>query len=198
MMDAGVFLVTWVVMMIAMMFPSIAPVVVAHASVARSRGDGSLPTAAFVAGYLAVWIAVGLVPSAVIQLLSSSFAAPIAGALPRLGGGVILLAGVYQLTPLKNVCLKACRSPLGFVLTHDFGGGAVSAVRAGVSHGLYCLGCCWALMAVLAVLGLMNVAWMAAFAILFFLEKHWRSGVPLSQAVGLACVGGGLVVLFVA
>src|SRR5579864_5742371 len=90
-----------------------------------------------------------------------------------------LLAGVYQLTPLKNVCLKACRSPLGFVLTHDFGGGVVSAARAGVSNGLYCLGCCWALMAVLAVLGLMNVAWMAAFAAVFFLEKNWRSGVQL-------------------
>lgn len=198
MMDAGLFLVTWVVMMVAMMFPSVAPVVLAFTSVARSRGDGSLPTVAFVAGYVVVWTAAGLVPLAVIQLLSSSFAAPIAGALPRLAGGVILLGGVYQLTPLKNVCLTACRSPLGFVLTHDFGGGAVSAAKAGVSHGMYCLGCCWALMAVLAVLGLMNVAWMAAFAILFFLEKNWRSGVPLSQAVGLACVGGGLVVLFVA
>jgi predicted metal-binding membrane protein len=198
MMNAGLFLVTWVVMMVAMMFPSVVPVVLAHASVTRSRGGGTLPTVAFVAGYLLVWSAAGLVPLALLQALSMPFAAPIAGWLPRLTGAVIVLAGAYQLTPLKNVCLKACRSPLGFVLTHDFRGGAVSAARAGVSNGLYCLGCCWALMAVLAVLGLMNVAWMAAFAVVFFLEKNWRSGVQLSQAVGLACLVGGLVVIVVA
>ncbi len=198
MMDAGLFLLTWVVMMVAMMFPAVAPVVLAHASVVRSRGEGSLPTVAFVAGYLMVWSAAGLVPLAVIQLLNSSLAVPLGGSLSRLGGVVVMLAGVYQLTPLKGVCLKACRSPLGFVMTHDFGGGASSAVRAGVSHGLYCLGCCWALMAVLAVLGLMNVAWMAGFAVLFFLEKNWRGGVPLSQAVGLACIAGGLFAVVVA
>ncbi|MGA8923666.1 MAG: DUF2182 domain-containing protein [Candidatus Dormiibacterota bacterium] len=198
MMDAGLFLATWVVMMVAMMFPSVVPIVLAHASVTRSRGGGYLPTGAFVAGYLVVWTAAGLVPLAVIQVLSSSFAAPVGAGLPRLAGVVILLAGVYQLTPLKSVCLKACRSPLGFVLTHDFGGGARSAAQAGVSHGLYCLGCCWALMAVLAVVGLMNVAWMAAFAVVFFLEKNWRSGVPLSQAVGLVCVAGGLFVFVMA
>jgi len=198
MMDAGLFLLTWVVMMVAMMFPSVVPVVLAHASVSRSRGAGNLPTAAFVAGYLVAWSAAGLVPLAVIQVLSSSFAVPVAGWLPRLAGGMIVLAGVYQLTPLKNVCLKACRSPLGFVLTHDFGGGAAAAARSGLSHGLYCLGCCWALMAVLAVLGLMNVAWMAGFAVLFFLEKNWRSGVALSKAVGLACIAGGLFAIAVA
>lgn len=198
MMGAGLFLVTWVVMMVAMMFPSVVPVVLAHASVTRSRGGGSLPTVAFVAGYLVVWTAAGLVPLTVIQVLSSSLAAPVGGWLPRITGVVILLAGIYQLSPLKNVCLKSCRSPLGFVLTHDFGGGAASAAKAGLSHGLYCLGCCWALMAVLAVLGLMNVAWMAAFAVVFFLEKNWRSGVALSQAVGLACVAGGLFVVIVA
>jgi predicted metal-binding membrane protein len=181
-----------------MMFPAVAPIVLAHASVVRSRGEGSFPTVAFVAGYLVVWTAAGLVPLAVIQLLSSPIAMPVSWWLPRLGGAVIVLAGVYQLTPLKGVCLKACRSPLGFVLTHDFGGGAASAARAGLSHGLYCLGCCWALMAVLAVLGLMNVAWMAAFAVLFFLEKNWRSGVALSKAVGLACIAGGLLVIAVA
>lgn len=198
MMDVGIFLVTWVVMMVAMMFPAVAPMVLAHASVVRSRGEGSLPTVAFVAGYLVTWSAAGLVPIAVIQILSSSIAMPIGGWLPRLGGSVIVLAGIYQLTPLKSACLKACRSPLGFVMTHDFGGGAASALRAGVSHGLYCFGCCWALMAVLAVLGLMNVAWMAAFAVVFFLEKNWRGGVPLSQALGLACIAGGIAVIAIA
>jgi predicted metal-binding membrane protein len=198
MMDAGLFIITWVLMMVAMMFPAVAPMVLAHAKVVRSRGEGTLPTVAFVAGYLVVWAAAGLVPLLVIQLLSSSVAAPFGGWLPRLGGAVIVLAGVYQLTPLKNVCLKACRSPLGFVMTHDFGGGAASAMRAGLSHGLYCLGCCWALMAVLAVLGLMNVAWMAAFAVIFFIEKNWRGGVPFSRAVGLACIVGGIVAIAIA
>jgi predicted metal-binding membrane protein len=197
MMSAGIFLVTWVVMMVAMMFPAVAPMVLVHASVVRSRGEGILPTAAFVAGYLVVWTAAGLIPLAAIQILGSAIAMPFSDWLPRLGGAVIVLAGLYQFTPLKNACLRACRSPLGFLMTHDFGGGTPAAARAGMSHGLYCLGCCWALMAVLAVVGLMSVAWMAAFAVIFFLEKNWRRGVALSQAVGLACVAGGLFVVIV-
>jgi predicted metal-binding membrane protein len=195
MVGAGLFLVVWVVMMVAMMFPATAPMVLTHARVVRSRGEGSLPTVVFVLGYLVVWSAAGLVPLAIIQLAGSSVAAPLAGWLPRLGGAVILGAGVYQLTPLKNVCLSHCRSPLGFILTHDFGGGSPAAARAGMSHGLYCLGCCWALMAVLAVLGLMNLAWMAVFAVVFFLEKNWSRGVMLSRTVGLACVALGLAII---
>jgi predicted metal-binding membrane protein len=195
MMDAAIFLITWVVMMVAMMFPAVSPMVLAHASVVRSRGGGSMPTVVFVAGYLVVWTAAGLVPLGAIQILGSSAGMQFGDWLPRLGGAVVLLAGVYQFTPLKNACLRACRSPLGFIITHDFGGGAPAAARAGMSHGLYCLGCCWALMAVLAVLGLMNVAWMAAIAVVFFLEKNWRYGVPLSRIVGAACVVGGLAVI---
>ena len=192
---AGLFLATWVVMMVAMMFPSVAPMVLAHARIVRARGEGSIPTAAFVLGYLAVWTAAGLVPLAVIQVLGTSIASPLSGWLPRLAGAVVLLAGAYQLTPLKNACLSACRSPLGFVLTHDFGGGAPAAARAGVSHGAFCLGCCWALMAVLAVLGLMNLALMAVFAIVFFLEKSWSRGFMLARVVGAACLVVGAAVL---
>ena len=195
MLGAGLFLATWVVMMVAMMFPSVAPMVLAHARIVRSRGEGSIPTAAFVLGYLAVWTAAGLVPLAVIQVLGTSIASPLSGWLPRLVGAVVLLAGAYQLTPLKDACLRACRSPLGFVLTHDFGGGAPAAARAGVSHGAYCLGCCWALMAVLAVLGLMNLALMAVFAIVFFLEKSWSRGFMLARVVGAVCVVVGAAVL---
>ena len=115
--------------------------------------------------------------------------------LVRVGGAVILLAGVYQFTPLKSACLRSCRSPMGFIMTHDFGGGTPAAVRAGLSHGLYCLGCCWALMAVLAVVGLMNLAWMAVIAAVFFLEKNWRHGVALTRIVGTACVIGGAAVM---
>ena len=192
MLGAGIFLVTWVVMMVAMMFPATVPMVLTHARVVRSRGEGSTSTVAFVLGYLLIWTAAGLVPLAVIQLAGLSVAGPLSGWLPRVGGAVILLAGIYQLTPLKNVCLSHCRSPLGFVLTHDFGGGSPAAARAGTSHGLYCLGCCWALM---AVLGLMNLAWMAAFAVVFFLEKNWSRGVMLSRIVGAACVVLGLAVI---
>jgi predicted metal-binding membrane protein len=195
MLGAGLFLLTWLVMMVAMMFPSVAPMVLTHARVVRSRGEGAAPSVSFVLGYLVVWTAAGLVPLAVIQLLGSSVAAPLSGWLPRLAGAVVLLAGAYQLTPLKNACLRACRSPLGFIMSHDFGGGAPAAARAGVSHGVYCLGCCWSLMAVLAVMGLMNLAWMAAFAVVFFLEKNWRQGVTLSRVVGVACVVVGAAVL---
>lgn len=195
MLGAGLFLVTWVVMMVAMMFPSIAPMVLAHAGIVRSRGEGPTPTVAFVIGFLAVWSAVGLVPLGVFQLLGSSLAGPISSWLPRLGGAVVVGAGIYQFTPLKSVCLSTCRSPLAFILTHDFGGGSPSAARAGVSHGLYCLGCCWAIMAVLAVVGLMNVVWMAVFAVVFFLEKNWRHGVMLSRVSGVACVVLGLAVI---
>ena len=195
MLGAGLFLVTWVVMMVAMMFPAVAPMVLTHAGIVRSRGEGTMPTVAFVLGYLSVWTTAGLVPLGIIQLLGSSFAAPVNVWLPRLGGAVVVLAGVYQLTPLKNACLRACRSPIGFILSHDFGGGSPAAARAGISHGLYCLGCCWALMAVLAVLGLMNLAWMAVFAVLFFLEKRWRHGVVLSRISGAACVVLGVAVI---
>jgi predicted metal-binding membrane protein len=187
MLGAGLFLATWVVMMVAMMFPSVAPTVLMHARIVRSRGEGALPSVSFVLGYLIVWAAAGLVPLAVIQLLGS-IGSPVNGWLPRLGGAVVILAGLYQLTPLKNVCLRACRSPLSFVLSHDFGGGSPAAARAGISHGAFCLGCCWALMAVLAVLGLMNLTWMAVFAVVFFLEKNWRHGVMVARVAGVACL----------
>lgn len=195
MLGAGLFLATWVVMMIAMMFPSVAPIVLAHARIVRSRGEGTTPTVSFVLGYLVVWAAAGLVPLAVIQILGSPMGAPVSGWLPRLGGAVVLLAGVYQLTPLKDACLRACRSPLAFVISHDFGGGTRAAARAGMSHGLFCLGCCWALMAVLGVVGLMNLGWMALFAVVFLLEKNWRQGVTLARVAGVACVALGAAVL---
>ena len=194
-MGAGLFLATWVVMMVAMMFPAIAPMVLTHAGVVRSRGEGTLGTVAFVVGYLVVWTAAGLVLAAVIQLLGSSIAAPVDGWLPRLGGAIVVLAGIYQLTPLNNACLRACRSPLGFIMSHEFGVGTRAAARTGISHGLRCVGSCGPLMAVLAVLGFMNLAWMAVFAVAFFLEKTWRHGIMLSRVAGAACVMLGLTVI---
>jgi len=195
MMGAGLFLATWVVMMAAMMFPAIAPMVLTHAGVVRSRGEGTIGTVAFVVGYLVVWTAAGLVLAAVIQLLGSSIAAPVDGWLPRLGGAIVVLAGIYQLTPLHNACLRACRSPLGFILSHDFGVGTSAAGRTGLLHGVQCVGSCGALMAVLAVLGLMNLALMAVFAVVFLLEKTWRHGILLSRVAGAASMISGLTVI---
>jgi predicted metal-binding membrane protein len=194
MMGAGLFLITWLVMMVSMMFPSVAPMTLAFASVTRSRGEGVLPTGAFVVGYLLVWTAAGLAPLGVLEVANQVWMTPPAW-LPRLGGAVIIIAGIYQFTPLKDTCLRACRTPLGFILSHDFGGGPTSAFRAGASHGLYCLGCCWALMAVLAVLGLMNIAWMAVFAAVFFIEKNVRRGELLPRVVGAASILGGLAIV---
>jgi predicted metal-binding membrane protein len=194
MMSAGLFLITWLVMMVAMMFPSVAPMTLAFASVTRSRGDAYLPTVVFVLGYLLVWTAAGLIPLAVLQAVSQIWMAPPSW-LPRASGAVIILAGIYQLTPLKDTCLRACRSPLGFVMTHNFGGGPLAAIRAGASHGLYCLGCCWALMAVLAVVGLMNIAWMAVIAAVFFIEKNVRRGELLPGLVGAICIIAGLAIV---
>jgi predicted metal-binding membrane protein len=190
MIGAGLFLLTWLVMMVAMMAPSVAPMVLAYAAVTRSRHEGNIPTATFVLGYLLVWTLAGLIPLAAIQTAGRVMVAP--PWVPRLGGLVIVLAGIYQFTPLKNACLRACRSPMGFLMTHDWGAGLPGALRAGASHGLWCLGCCWALMAVLGVLGLMNLAWMAVIAAVFFVEKNVRYGDVLPKVVGAACIAGGL------
>lgn len=192
---AGLFLVTWVVMMVAMMFPTVVPMVLTHAGIVRSRGEGMVPTVALVVGYLMVWAVAGLVPLGVFQVLGSSIATPVNGWLPRLGGAVVVLAGAYQLTPLKHACLRACRSPRGIIGRRDLGGGGAAAARAGISYGVNCVGSCWPLMAVLAVVGLMNLVFMAVFSIVFFLEKTWRHGVMLSRLVGAACVILGMAAI---
>ncbi|HVF18741.1 MAG TPA: DUF2182 domain-containing protein [Mycobacteriales bacterium] len=192
-MTAPVFLAMWTTMMVAMMFPTIAPVVLLHRLVMRKRGRGIAPTATFAAGYLVVWAAVGVVPLAVLvgfRELSGETTW-----VPRAAGAVLVVAGGYQFTRWKDACLKACRSPLTFLATHDFGHGLTGTFRAGVSHGLYCLGCCWALMAVLFVVGLMNLVWMAAIAVVFLAEKNWRHGVLLTKVVGTAVVVLGIAVL---
>jgi predicted metal-binding membrane protein len=188
-----VFLAMWTTMMVAMMFPTVAPIVLLHRLVVRRRGEGIGPTLAFGSGYLVVWTAAGLVPLVVlIAFRDLSHASAWAD---RAGGAVLVLAGLYQFTRWKDACQKACRTPLSFVMTHDFGVGARGAIRAGVSHGLYCLGCCWALMVVLFVVGLMNLVWMAAIAVVFLAEKNWRHGAWLTRVVGVAVAAFGVAVL---
>ena len=192
-MSGPLFLGMWVVMMVAMMFPTVVPIVSTHLTVSRRKGRGVVPTAVFVLGYLSVWSAVGLVPMA--AFLAFERLTTGAAWLPWLAGAVLIGAGVYQFTPLKTACLRACQNPLSFVLTHDWGGGAVAAYRGGAAHGLYCLGCCGALMAVLLVVGFMNLAWMALLALVFLAEKTWRGGPALTRVAGTAVAALGVVVI---
>lgn len=192
-MSLVLFMSMWVVMMVAMMFPTIAPIVLLHQSVIRRRGEGPTATIAFVGGYLVVWAIIGLIPLGL--LIWFRHVADGSTWVLRVGGGVLVVAGVYQYTRWKMACLKACRTPLSFLMTHNFGSGARGAFKVGVSHGLYCLGCCWALMAVLFVVGLMNLAWMAAIAVVFLAEKNWRRGVQLTYVIGAAVSLLGIAVL---
>lgn len=195
-MAVPVFLGMWIAMMVAMMFPTIAPFVLAHRMVAKKRGEGEFPTVAFVLGYLAVWSLIGVVPLiGFLAFRDLSADAADSRWLPTLAGAILVVGGGYQFTRWKAVCLKHCRTPLSFLMTHDFGGGARSAFKAGLNHGAYCFGCCWALMAVLVVVGLMNLIWMAGIAIVFLLEKNWKHGVALTKIVGAGLLGLGLAVI---
>jgi predicted metal-binding membrane protein len=189
---------TWVVMMAAMMFPSISPMVRTYALVQRSRharrGLGA-PTAAiglFVAGYLVTWTAFGLAAYGVFELFQALdievFSWGRGG--PYLAGGVIVAAAIYQLTPLKDACLKRCRGPLDF-LTERWRDGAGGALLLGIEHGAWCVGCCWALMAALLALGAMSVTWMVFIAALIAVEKllPWKRLANQGIAVLLAVLG---------
>lgn len=187
------FWLAWVAMMAAMMFPAIVPVVRLYA---RAAARGHLaPVPWFVTGYLVVWSAVGL-PAFVAWrelMMPLSEGAAWAG---RLAGVVLIGAALYQLTPLKAVCLRHCRSPLSFFMR--FGRRVerpLGALRMGVVHGTFCLGCCWALMVVLVALGTMHLWWMVALAALIFAEKNLRWGQRVGQLAALAFAGIGLVLL---
>ena len=141
-MSAPLFLLMWLAMMVAMMFPAVAPIVSVHLTVSRSKGQGLLPTVVFVLGYLLVWTAAGLVPLGAFLAFRNLTSG--AAWLPWLAGAVLIGAGLYQFTPIKTICLRACQNPLGFVLKHDWSGRWSGALKTGVSHGGFCLGCCWA------------------------------------------------------
>ncbi len=183
------FLVMWTVMMAAMMFPAVIPVVLAFATLSRGRG-ANVPVAAalFVAGYLVVWGLLGLPGRALLgaadRLVTES---------PRLasaGGAILIACGIYQLTPLKDACLRHCRAPHLF-LGHHWRDGAGGALVLGAHHGLYCAGCCASLMIVLLVVGVMDVGWMVGLAALIYLEKILPRGLVLGRVAGIAlCILG--------
>ena len=200
-MDAALFLAIWIVMMVAMMFPSAAPMILTFAAVyhgRRQRGQAFVPAWVFVGGYLVVWGLFGALAYALaigVQQLASGSTWLMTNA-GRIGGAVIVAAGFYQLSPLKSVCLTKCRTPTQFVLAfwrNGYGG----AFRMGVEHGLYCLGCCWLLFVLLFPLGVMNLVVMALLTALIFAEKALPLGERIAQAAAVVFVSYGLLAIFV-
>ena len=190
---------SWVVMMAAMMFPSIAPMVLMHRRIQlgkRDRGEAATgATSVFIGGYLLSWSAAGLV-GYVVLWAGHEWSPGFLGwdsAGPYVAGGAILVAGLYQLTPFKNVCLTKCRSPFEFLLT-AWRPGRIGALRMGVEHGAWCVGCCWALMLALIALGVMSVGWMIFIAALIALEKllPWKIVANRSIAALLIVLGLGV------
>jgi predicted metal-binding membrane protein len=179
-MGAGLWLGAWTVMMAAMMLPSAAPLVLLY-----SRRSDTLASTLLMAGYLLTWAFVGLAAYSVDMRL------------PDPGNGVVaavlIATGIYQFTPLKSACLRRCRSPVDFLVTH-WQAGRLGALRIGLEHGAYCVGCCWALMAVLVVAGAMGLVWVVAIAAAIAAEKLLPGGPWLGRVGGIALLVAGIVV----
>jgi predicted metal-binding membrane protein len=185
----------WGVMMAAMMLPSALPMLLVFTDLSLRAGERGRARA-FVAAYLLAWCAFS-VAATVAQwaLQAQGWTDPMATSRSAvLTGGLLVIAGLYQFTPLKTICLAKCRSPLGFLLG-EWRPGSRGAFVMGLRHGLFCVGCCWALMALLFVGGVMNLAWIAALSIAVAIEKLAPGGHILAPALGLALVGSGLVKL---
>ena len=191
----------WAVMMIGMMTPSATPMILIYARVGRQAARQGTPLAAsayFAAGYLLTWIGFALVAtSAQWALERAALLTPMmAGASDMFSGAVLVAAGFYQWTPLKDACLRQCQAPWLFIQRHGgFRSDASGALALGARHGAYCIGCCWALMALLFVGGVMNVLWIAAIAILVLAEKVIPAGRVISRIAGAGLFAGGAWVL---
>jgi predicted metal-binding membrane protein len=200
-MGAALFLAIWVVMMVAMMFPATAPMNLAFARVQRERYTGGrafVPPWIFVGAYLLVWTLFGG-----LAYLGANAASELAQQIPwllmnatRIGGGILVLAGIYQLTPLKRVCLAKCCMRQHFIL-EGWRDGRAGAFRMGLSHGLYCLGANWLLCVLLFPLGLMNIAAMAVLTVLIFAEKVFPQAERIAWIAGLALILYGTLVIVV-
>ena len=193
----GWFIGIWVTMMAAMMLPSVSPMVLAFARVTKERSSRGqavfVPTWVFLGGYLAAWTAYGLRAYGLFRVVDALAGDALAWdrAGPYVAGGAIVAAGFYQLTPIKDVCLRHCRTPLHFLL-HGWHEGKLGALRMGVEHGLYCVGCCWGLMIVLFSLGVMSLVWMAVIAGVIFAEKVFPHGERVARILAVAFVGLGI------
>ncbi len=190
----------WVIMMVAMMVPSAAPLLLMFARVQRQRrlnAQPFVPTGIFLLGYILIWTGF----SALATILQIWF--QIHGWLsrdmilthPGFTGGILVGAGIFQWTSLKQACLKYCRTPLQFILTH-WREGFAGAWQMGLIHGAYCLGCCWLLMIILFVVGVMNLSWVLGLTAFVILEKYLKFGRALSRFTGLGLVLWGLILIF--
>jgi predicted metal-binding membrane protein len=189
----------WTVMMVAMMLPSAAPMILAFLTVNQRRQDSGrpfVPVAVFLFGYLAAWTAFSAVATLAqwelhrSALLSTSMAATSAA----LNGGLLIAAGIFQWTPLKHACLTNCRSPLSFLMS-EWRDGTAGAFVMGLRHGAYCVGCCWFLMALLFVAGVMNLLWVAVIALFVMAEKISAKGEVVAHVGGIALILAGAAVL---
>lgn len=200
-MGVALFLAIWVVMMVAMMFPTAAPMILMFARVQRDKQQHEqafVPTWIFVSAYLLIWTLFG-----VLAYVGALWAEQLAERLPwlsanaaHIGGGVLVLAGLYQRSPLKHACLAKCRTPLDFLLS-SWCEGYLGAFRMGLEHGFYCLGCCWLLFVIFFPLGMLNVAAMAVVTVLIFAEKSLLLGQHIAQGAALALIAYGVLVVVV-
>ena len=187
----------WFVMMVAMMIPAAAPTILLYARVHRHSSPSAPPTSAFLAGYLACWLGFSIVAGLLQATLQHAGQLQPMTAMLRnaaVAGAVLIGAGLYQWTPAKAACLDECRSPGGFLARH-FRPGAVGAFRLGVIHGAYCVGCCWLLMALLFVAGVMNLALIAALTLLVAAEKLLPYGRMLARFGGALLIVAGAALL---
>ena len=194
--DFALMFAMWAVMMVGMMVPTAMRAVMIYAGIAEradSQGTAVAPTYWFVGGYVIVWTVFSLAAAFVqagldrLGMLSPMMVNLSAG----LGAGLLIAAGVYQLTPWKDTCLKHCQSPAVYIATH-FGPGITNALRLGVKHGGYCLGCCWALMGLLFLGGVMNLLWIAAITCFVLLEKLLPPALRVARVGGVLMIAGGI------
>ncbi|WP_324762674.1 DUF2182 domain-containing protein [Sinorhizobium meliloti] len=195
--EAGVTLTMWIVMMVGMMLPSATPMVLLYARVGRQSRKEGKPFAAtgfFAGGYLLAWVGFALAATLGQWLMEGTLLSPALASASRIFSGVVLIvAGLYQWTPLKDACLSQCQTPIVFLQRHGgFRRDPAGAVGLGLRHGLYCIGCCWALMTLLFVGGIMNVLWIAAIAIFVLAEKVFFPGRLLSRIAGTLLIAAGL------
>ena len=190
--------VMWTIMMIGMMTPSVAPAVLLFANLNRQRRATDrpfVPTFAFLAGYLLVWTLFSLAVTLLQALLhrAALLSPAMVSRSPLLGGPLLIAAGLFQWLPIKQTCLRHCRSPLDLFITH-WREGPIGAVRMGFGHGLHCAACCWLLMTLLFVAGVMNLLWIAAITLFVLIEKLIPT-IWISRLTGLALVAAGIIML---
>ncbi len=198
--DGALMFLMWAVMMVGMMVPGAAPMILLFAAVRRRQGEKGrtlAPTGAFLSGYIAVWTGFSLAATALQWALEQAalLSPMMVGTSPVLGGVVLIGAGVYQWTPLKNACLDHCRSPIHF-LSRSWRPGSAGAFVMGLEHGAFCVGCCWVLMALLFVGGVMNLLWVAAIAMFVLIEKAAPFGVAMGRlGAAVLILAGASVIL---